>query len=72
MLSSLIPQEQFLYNATLAESLADIPDGPAKTAGLAVGDTVAAGILAWRASDGSSLQVPYVPGTARAVAPDPS
>jgi hypothetical protein len=33
-------------------------------AGLAVGDTVAAGILAWRADDGSNTQVPYVPGTA--------
>ena len=64
VLSSLIPQEQPLYNATLAESLADIPDGAAKTAGLAVGDTVAAGILAWRANDGSNVQVPYVPGTA--------
>ena len=64
VLSSLIPQEQALYDATLAESLADIPDGPAKTAGLAVGDTVAAGILAWRANDGSNVQVPYVPGTA--------
>ena len=64
VLSSLIPQEQPLYDATLAESLADIPDGASKTAGLAVGDTVAAGILAWRANDGSNLQVPYVPGTA--------
>ncbi|MGO9923986.1 MAG: phosphatase PAP2 family protein [Isosphaeraceae bacterium] len=64
VLSSLIFQEQPLYDATLAESLADIPDGASKTAGLAVGDTVGAGILAWRANDGSSLQVPYVPGTA--------
>jgi hypothetical protein len=63
VLLSLIPKERSLYKATLAESLADIPDGAAKTAGLAVGDTVAAGILAWRANDGSSLQVPYVPGT---------
>jgi len=64
VLSSLIPKEQPLYDATLAESLADIPDGAAKTAGLAVGDTVAAGILAARANDGSNVQVPYVPGTA--------
>jgi len=63
VLSRLIPQEDSLYKATLAESLADIPDGAAKTAGLAVGYTVAAGIWAWRANDGSSLQVPYVPGT---------
>jgi hypothetical protein len=64
LLSSLIPREQSLYRATLAESLADIPDGAAKTAGLAVGDLVAAGILAARANDGSNAQVPYVPGTA--------
>ena len=64
MLSNLIPQEQSLYNATLAESLAEHPRRSAKTAGLAVGDTVAAGILAWRANDGSNAQVPYVPGTA--------
>jgi hypothetical protein len=59
-----IPREQSMYNATLAESLANIHDGAAKTAGLAVGDTVAAGILASRANDGSNVQVPYVPGTA--------
>jgi hypothetical protein len=64
VLSSLIPQEQSLYQATLAASLASIPDSAAVTAGLAVGDTVAAGILAWRANDGSNVQVPYVPGTA--------
>ncbi len=64
VLSSLIPQEQDLYNATLAESLAGIPAGAGVTAGLAVGNTVAAGILAWRANDGSNVQVPYVPGTA--------
>jgi len=64
VLSSLIPKEQPMYNATLTESLAGIPNGAAKTAGLAVGDTVAAGILAWRANDGSNVQVPYVPGTA--------
>jgi PAP2 superfamily len=64
VLSSLIPQERPLYDATLAESLSDIPDGAAKTAGLLVGDTVAAGILAWRSDDGSNVEVPYVPGTA--------
>ncbi len=64
VLMSLIPQEKALYDATLAETLADIPDGAAKTDGIAVGDQVAAGILAWRANDGSNVQVPYVPGTA--------
>jgi PAP2 superfamily len=64
VLSSLIPQAESLFSATLAESLAGIPDGAAKTAGLSVGDTVAAGILAARSNDGSNVQVPYVPGTA--------
>jgi hypothetical protein len=64
LLSSLVPQKQPSYSATLSESLAGIPNGASKTAGLAVGDTVAAGILAWRANDGSNVQVPYVPGTA--------
>src|SRR5262249_16558482 len=63
VLSSLIPQEQALYQATLAESLAGIPSANA-AAGIAIGDAVAAGILAWRANDGSNVQVPYVPGTA--------
>jgi hypothetical protein len=64
VLSAMIPQEQPLFNATLAESLADIPAGPAVSSGIAVGDTVASGILTWRANDGSNAQVPYVPGTA--------
>jgi hypothetical protein len=63
VLSSLIPQEKGLYQATLAESLAGIPSADA-AAGIAIGDAVAAGILAWRANDGSNVQVPYVPGTA--------
>jgi hypothetical protein len=63
VLSSLIPQEQTLYQSTLAESLAGIPSANA-AAGIAIGDAVAAGILAWRANDGSNVQVPYVPGTA--------
>jgi hypothetical protein len=64
VLLALIPQGKGLYDATLAETLASIPDGAGKTAGIAVGDAVAAGILAWRANDGSSVQVPYVPGNA--------
>jgi hypothetical protein len=63
VLSSLIPQEHSLYQATLDETLAAVPTAN-KTAGIAIGDTVAANILALRASDGSSTQVPYVPGTA--------
>jgi hypothetical protein len=39
--------------------LATIPDGPAKTNGLAVGGEVAQAILAWRAGDGFDNNVPY-------------
>jgi hypothetical protein len=64
VLLSLIPQEKSLYDATLAESLANIPNDSARATGIQVGDEVAADILAWRANDGSNVQVPYVPGTA--------
>jgi hypothetical protein len=73
VLSSEIPSQSALYHATLARTLAGIPDS-AKSLGIAVGDQVAAGMLAWRANDGSDGQVPYVPGTAaghwRPTAPD--
>jgi hypothetical protein len=64
VLSSLIPSQKALYDATLAETLAQVPDASARAAGIAVGDAVAASILAWRANDGSNVQVPYVPGKA--------
>ena len=45
-------------------SLAAIPDGPAKEAGIAVGEAAAAAMLALRADDGSAdADVPYTPGT---------
>ena len=48
------------YNAMLAT----VPDGPAKTAGIAIGEASAAAIRAARANDGSATPCPaYVPGT---------
>lgn len=46
-------------------SLAAIPDGPAKEAGIAAGEAAAAALLALRADDGSAQAagVPYTPGT---------
>jgi len=46
-------------------SLAGIPDGPAKDAGIAVGETAAAAMLLLRATDGAAgaQSVPYTPGT---------
>jgi membrane-associated phospholipid phosphatase len=43
--------------------LAAIPDGSAKTDGVAVGEAAANAILAHRANDGSDVVVPYTPGT---------
>jgi hypothetical protein len=51
-------------NATYAADLATIPDGDAKTRGIAVGHAAAQAILARRASDGATTAVPYTPGTA--------
>jgi hypothetical protein len=48
-----------------AASLAAIPDGPAKEAGIAVGEAAAAAMLLSRANDRSAeaQDVPYTPGT---------
>jgi hypothetical protein len=55
---------QPLLDATLAQSLATVPSQSARDEGVQVGQQVGQGILAWRANDGSSAIVPYVPGTA--------
>lgn len=50
--------------AARAASLAAIPDGPEEDAGLALGDAIAAKVVALRASDNMLLPNPaYVPGT---------
>jgi len=58
-LSSLFPLQNF--DALKAQSLALIPDGSAKTKGLALGETVAQQILNWRAGDGWNATVAYTP-----------
>jgi hypothetical protein len=63
VLSGLLPASQASYDAALAASLSNVPDGPGKTAGIALGNTVGASILALRAGDGASAMVPYTPGT---------
>ncbi len=53
-----------LLDAARASSLATIPDGPEKDAGLALGDAVAARLVASRATDNwLAPNPPYVPGT---------
>ena len=61
ILSATIPGQQAAFDAQYITSLSAIPDGPAKTAGLLLGQTVAARMLAARAADGSDAIVPYTP-----------
>ena len=63
VLSGLAPVGQGTYDAALATSLSNVPDGPGKAAGIELGNTVGAAILALRANDGASAVVPYTPGT---------
>jgi hypothetical protein len=51
------------FEGTLQAELAAIPDGTSKDDGIALGQYVAAQMLAWRANDGSSAKVPYTIGT---------
>jgi hypothetical protein len=48
-----------------AKTLAAIPDGPAKEAGIATGEAAAAAVLLMRANDGSvpAVTTPYIPGS---------
>lgn len=54
VLSNYFPASLSTLNAAYAGSLAAIPDGPAKTAGIATGQAAAAAMIAARANDGSS------------------
>jgi hypothetical protein len=65
VLVNLYPSRQADLDAAYAASLASIPDGSAKTEGIAVGESVAAVILALRSADGSAVTLPY------SVAPGP-
>ncbi len=57
------PSAMALVNARYASQLGAIPEGPAKTAGLAHGTAVADALLAVRANDGFDSDPSYTPGT---------
>ena len=63
VLSGMLPASQASYDAALAISLSNVPDGAGKTDGIALGNTVGAAILALRANDGAGVVVPYTPGS---------
>lgn len=64
VLSAYVPAQAALLDAALAAALGVIPDGPAKAAGIAVGEAAAATMIALRASDGSQVPQFYTPGPA--------
>lgn len=62
-LVTLRPGSAEALDALRATSLAAIPNGPEKEAGILVGEEAALAILLLRADDGSNDVVPYTPGT---------
>jgi len=63
MLSRLLPSQQATIDKAYGLALAAIADGPAKTAGISVGEQAAAAVLAWRADDGAGASERYRPAT---------
>jgi hypothetical protein len=52
-----------LLEKAYTASLARIPDGPARTRGVAVGRAAGAAMLVMRKDDGATRDAPYIPGT---------
>ena len=63
VLVDLLPDQAESLNAKRVVSLAALPDGAPKSAGIAIGEAAAAAMLAKRANDGMDTNVPYTPGT---------
>ena len=63
VLSHLAPSQQAAVDKAYATALAAIADGPAKTAGIAVGEQAAAAVFAWRADDNAGMAERYRPTT---------
>lgn len=63
VLAKLYPDDQARIDAELAQYLAQVPDGPAKDEGVALGQKVADGVLTLRANDGVSAPDGYRPRT---------
>jgi hypothetical protein len=73
VLVSLYPSRQAALDLAYSNSLAAIADGSSKTAGISVGESVAAVILALRSSDGSAVTLPYtLPPGPGIYQPDPA
>jgi len=66
-LSKLMPAQQALIDADYQALLGSVPDGPAKTAGIAVGERAATAIVALCADDGAVAADVYRPHAAAGV-----
>jgi hypothetical protein len=66
-LAALFPEQKTTLDAAYQGSLAEIPEGAGKTAGIAVGEEVAAKVLASRATDGADAPNTYRPVTSPGV-----
>jgi hypothetical protein len=63
-LVNLYPEQAATFDLQLSRSLAEIPDGPSESKGIALGEYVADQILALRSTDGAAeAQGHYTPGT---------
>jgi len=65
--TKLLPSQQSALDAAYQSALSKVADGPAKTAGIAVGEQAAAAVLAMRAEDGAAAGETYRPLTAPGV-----
>jgi hypothetical protein len=63
VLVALLPAQEAAFNTLHINTLAALPDSPAKDKGAAFGGRVADAILAWRANDGADVVIPYTPGS---------
>jgi hypothetical protein len=59
----LYPADEPRLQTALARNMSNIPDGPAKSAGIRLGNIAAANIINWRRDDGSERSAPHAPGT---------
>ncbi len=66
-LSKLMPAQQAVIDTDYHALLGSVPDGPAKTAGIAVGEQAAAAIVAFSADDGMVAPDVYRPHAAAGV-----
>ena len=61
VLASIYPNQQAYFSTALDSSLLDGATATAQAAGISIGDTVAANILAWRKQDGARTAVAFNP-----------